>query len=495
MIVLLAAKVRFFDTTLRDGEQTPGVSLKPAQKLSIATMLAEIGIDTVEAGSAAASEGEREAIRLIAGAGLSAEVATFVRALKVDIDYAAECGVDCVHLVVPASDLHIRAKMRKTREQVCTMAWDAVEYAKERGLVVELSGEDASRADPAFLAHLFREGVERGADRLCFCDTVGLMTPEKTAGVIPGLLFAPLSIHCHDDLGFALANTFAALKAGASAAHVTVNGLGERAGNTPLEEVVMALEVLYGTKTGIRTERLYHLATEVSKMTGVPLPTNKAIVGEMAFTHESGIHAHGVLREASTYEPISPERVGRTRRILLGKHSGSASVRAALQELGYVCDEVQLAEIVARVKSLGDEGRRITDADLMAIADSVLNLVREPTIRLRQVTVVSGSNVVPTASVTVTVRGEEVTCAATGNGPVDAAVEALRRSIAGIGEIRLEDYRVDAISGGTDALVDVTVCLSRDGRVLTSRGARTDIIMGSVEAMVAGMNRLLEEQR
>jgi D-citramalate synthase len=495
VIVLLTAKCRFFDTTLRDGEQTPGVSLKPSQKLSIATMLAEIGVDTVEAGSAAASEGEREAIRLIAGAGLSAEVATFVRALKVDIDYAAECGVNCVHLVVPASDLHIRAKMRKTREEVCTMAWDAVEYAKERGLVVELSGEDASRADPAFLAHLFRGGVERGADRLCFCDTVGLMTPERTAEVVPGLLFAPLSIHCHDDLGFALANTFAALKAGASAAHVTVNGLGERAGNTPLEEVVMALEVLYGTKTGIRTERLYHLATEVSKMTGVPLPTNKAIVGEMAFTHESGIHAHGVLREASTYEPIIPERVGRTRRILLGKHSGSASVRAALQELGYACDEVQLAEIVARVKSLGDEGRRITDADLMAIADSVLNLVREPTIRLKQVTVVSGSNVVPTASVTVTVRGEEVTCAATGNGPVDATVEALRRSIAGIGEIRLEDYRVDAISGGTDALVDVTVCLSRDGRVLTSRGARTDIIMGSVEAMVAGMNRLLEEQR
>lgn len=495
MIALFVDKIRFFDTTLRDGEQTPGVSLKPAQKLSIATMLSEIGVDTIEAGSAAASEGEREAIKSIVDAGLNAEIATFVRALQVDIDYAAECGVDCVNLVVPASDLHIRAKMRKTREEICEMAWSAVEYAKERGLLVELSGEDASRADPAFLAYLFREGVERGADRLCFCDTVGLMTPERVAETIPDLLFAPLSIHCHDDLGFALANTVAALKAGASAAHVTVNGLGERAGNTPLEELTMALKVLYGKETAIRTEGLYRLATAVSKMTGVSLPTNKAIVGEMAFTHESGIHAHGVLRAASTYEPISPESVGRTRRFFLGKHSGSASVGAALQELGYTCDKTHLAEIVARVKSLGDEGRRITDADLMAIADSVLHLVHKPVIRLRQVTVVSGSNVVPTASVTVTVNGKEVTCAATGNGPVDAAIEALRRSVEGIGEIRLKDYRVDAISGGTDALVDVTVSLSKDGRVLTSRGARTDIIMGSVEAMVSGMNRLLEEQR
>jgi D-citramalate synthase len=494
VIALFVDKIRFFDTTLRDGEQTPGVSLKPSQKVEIATMLADLGVSTIEAGSAAASEGEREALRLIAGAGLSAEIATFVRALPLDIYYAADCGADCVHLVVPVSDLHIGAKLRKSREQVCEMAWNAVEYAKERGLVVELSGEDASRADPDYLAGLFRGGVERGAARLCFCDTVGILTPERVAAVIPRLLFAPLSIHCHDDLGMAMTNTLAALKAGASAAHVTVNGLGERAGNTPIEELVMALEVLYGVQTGIRTDGLYHVATAVSKMTGVPLPLNKAIVGEMAFTHESGIHAHGVLRNASTYEPIRPEQVGRTRRILLGKHSGTASVQAALHELGYVCDEGQIAEIVARVKAIGDEGRRVTDADLMAVADSVLDLVREPVITLKQVTVVSGSNVIPTASVTLTVNGGEVTCAATGNGPVDAAIEALRRAVAGAGDIRLEDYQVDAITGGTDALVDVTVCLSKDGRMLTSRGARTDIIMGSVEAMVSGMNRLLEER-
>ncbi len=399
-----------------------------------------------------------------------------------------------MHLVVPVSDLHIEKKMRRTREEVCRMAFAAVEHAKSRGLIVELSGEDASRADPAFVRAIYAGGLERGADRLCFCDTVGLLTPERVAEVIPGLCLAPLSIHCHDDLGMAMANTIAALKAGATCAHVTVNGLGERAGNTPLEELVMALEILYGCRTGIRTQDLYHLATVVSRLTDVPLPTNKAIVGEMAFTHESGIHAHGVLREPSTYEPVPPERIGRKRRILLGKHSGSASVEAALAELHYTTDDVQLKEILRRVKDLGDKGMRITDTDLMAIADAVMAIECRPVLKMKQFTVVSGSNVIPTASVTLVVRDEEVTGASTGTGPVDAAMEALRKSVAAVGDIRLEEYHVDAIHGGTDALVDVTVRLSKDGKIITSRGARTDIIMASVEAVIAGMNRLLREE-
>ena len=324
MNVLFVENLRFLDTTLRDGEQTPGVSLNPDQKFEIATRLSDIGVDVIEAGSAAASDGEREAIRRIADAGLAAEISTFVRALRLDIDYAADCNADAIHLVVPVSDLHIAKKMRKTREEVVTMAMDAVEYAKGRGLIVELSGEDASRADQVFLHSVFADGVEHGADRLCFCDTVGLLTPEKVAEFIPPLAqIAPLSIHCHDDLGFAMTNTMAALKAGASCTHVTVNGLGERAGNTPLEEVVMALEVLYGYPTRIKKEHLYPLSSLVSRHTGVPLAVNKAIVGEMAFTHESGIHAHGVIREPSTYESVRPEQVGRKRRIVLGKHSVS----------------------------------------------------------------------------------------------------------------------------------------------------------------------------
>jgi D-citramalate synthase len=445
-------------------------------------------------GSAAASEGERDALRLISDAGLKSEICTYVRAVDQDIDYAADYGADSVHLVIPVSDLHIRKKMRKTREQICEMAFSAVSYARERGLIVELSGEDASRADPAFIREIYQGGIDRGANRLCFCDTVGLMTPERAAEIIPGLCLAPLSIHCHDDLGVAMANTLAALKAGASAAHVTVNGLGERAGNTPLEELVMALEVLYQYPTGIRTEELYPLSTLVSRLTDVPLPTNKAVVGEMAFTHESGIHAHGVLREPSTYEPVRPEMIGRKRRILLGKHSGSAAVEAALHEMNYHPEEVQLKEILKRIKILGDQGKRITDADLMAIAEAVMAIECKPLLKVRQFTVVSGSNVIPTASVTMVVKGEEITGAATGTGPVDAAMEALRKSVAAVADIRLEEYHVDAIRGGTDAMVDVTVQLSKDGKIITSRGARTDIIMASVEAVIAGMNRLLREE-
>lgn len=493
MIVLFAEKIRFFDTTLRDGEQTPGVSLSPEKKLKIATKLADIGVDVIEVGSAAASDGERQAIRIISNERLGSEICTYVRAVKQDIDYAADYGADSVHLVIPVSDLHIEKKLRKTRDDICKMALEAVEYAKGRGLIVELSGEDASRADQEFVHKIFSDGVAVGADRLCFCDTVGFLIPERTREIMPRLCLAPLSIHCHDDFGFALANTIAALQSGASCAHTTINGLGERAGNTPFEELVMNLETLYHIHTGIKTDEIYSLATLVSRLTGVPLPTNKAVVGEMAFTHESGIHAHGVLREASTYEPIKPEKVGRKRRIVLGKHSGSASVAAALIEKDYHPNDVQLKEIVKRIKELGDEGKRVTDADLLAIAEVVLGLESEPLLALRQFTVVSGSNVTPTASVTLQVKGEEVTGASTGAGPVDAAIEALRKSVADVADIRLLEYHVDAISGGTDALVDVMVKLSKDDKVITSRGARTDIIMASVEAVIAGMNRLLRE--
>jgi D-citramalate synthase len=493
--VLFVKNLRFLDTTLRDGEQTPGVSLNPEKKFEIANKLADIGIDVIEVGSAAASEGERDSIRLISDAGLSAEICTYVRALQQDIDFAADYGADSVHLVVPVSDLHIIKKMRKTREQVAKMAYDAVEYAKSRGLIVELSGEDASRADQTFLQEIFFEGVSRGADRLCFCDTVGLLTPEKVAVFIPPIAkIAPLSIHCHDDLGFGVTNTMAALKCGASCAHVTVNGLGERAGNTPLEEIVMALEILYEYPTRIKKEELYQLATLVSRLTGVPLPVNKAVVGEMAFTHESGIHAHGVMKDPSTYEPIKPETIGRKRRIVLGKHSGSASIESALNEMSYKADENQIKEIVKRIKELGDAGKRVTDTDLMAIADAVLAIDYKPIIKMRQFTAISGSNMIPTASVTLVVDGQEMTGAATGDGPVDAAMEVLRKCVADVADIRLEEYHVDAIQGGTDALVDVTVRLSKDGKIITSHGARTDIIMASVEAMIAGMNRLLREE-
>ncbi|MEI7827168.1 MAG: (R)-citramalate synthase [Euryarchaeota archaeon] len=484
--------IKFLDTTLRDGEQTPGVSLTAEKKLWIAKALDKLGVDVIEAGSAVTSEGERAAIKGVAHEGLRAEICSYARALKGDIDYCLECDVNSVHLVVPVSDLHIEKKLRKDRETVLRMAVDTTSYAIDHGLIVELSAEDASRADADFLREFYRQGVAAGAQRLCYCDTVGVLVPERAAAQFTEIAhIAPMSVHCHDDFGLATANSVAALKAGATQVHVTVNGLGERAGNASLEELVMTLESLYGYKTRLNTTELYLVSRLVSRLTGVPVAQNKPIVGENAFTHESGIHTHGLLADTRTYEPITPEMVGRERRIVLGKHAGSASVHLALKELGLDANDEQLGDILKRIKELGDKGKRVTDADLQAIADAVLEINREARIKLQELTVVSGNVVTPTSSIKLSVDNQEVVEAGTGLGPVDAAINALRKAIGKLADITLEEYHVDAITGGTDALVEVWVKLSRDGHVITARGARADIIMASVEAVVEGVNRLL----
>jgi D-citramalate synthase len=270
-----------------------------------------------------------------------------------------------------------------------------------------------------------------------------------------------------------------------------VNGLGERAGNASLEELVMTLESLYNYKTRLKTTELYLVSRLVSRLTGVPVAQNKPIVGENAFTHESGIHTHGLLADTRTYEPITPEMVGRERRIVLGKHAGRASVQLALKELSLDASDEQLGDILKRIKELGDKGKRVTDADLQAIADAVLEINREARIKLQELTVVSGNVVTPTSSIKLSVDNQEVVEAGIGLGPVDAAINALRKAIGKLADITLEEYHVDAITGGTDALVEVWVKLSRDGHVITARGARADIIMASVEAVVEGVNRLL----
>ena len=468
------------------------MSLTAEKKLWIAKALDKLGVDVIEAGSAVTSEGERTAIKAVAHEGLRPEICSFARALRGDIDYCLECDVDSVHLVVPVSDLHIEKKLRKDRNAVLRMAVDTTEYAADHGLTVELSAEDASRADGDFLREFYRQGVAAGAKRLCYCDTVGVLIPDRTAEQLADLAaMAPLSIHCHDDFGLATANSIAALGAGATQVHVTVNGLGERAGNASLEELVMTLESLYGYTTRINTTDLYPISRLVSRLTGVSVAQNKPIVGENAFTHESGIHTHGLLADTRTYEPITPEMVGRERRIVLGKHAGSASVRLALQELGLDADDAHLSDILKRIKELGDKGKRVTDADLQAIADTVLEINREARIKLQELTVVSGNIVTPTSSIKLSVDGQDVVEAGIGLGPVDAAINALRKAIGKLADITLEDYHVDAITGGTDALVEVWVKLSRDGHVITARGARADIIIASVEAVVEGVNRLL----
>lgn len=489
--------LKILDTTLRDGEQTPGVSLTLENKLLIARKLDTIGVDIIEAGSAITSEGERNSIRKIAKEGLNAEICSYCRIKKEDIDGALSCDVDSIHLVVPVSDLHIQQKLKKDRETVRQMAVDMTEYAKSHGLIVELSGEDASRADMDYLKSVYNAGIDAGADRLCLCDTVGILTPERSYDIFKELstLRAPISVHCHNDFGMGTANTMAALRAGAKQAHVTINGIGERAGNTSLEEIVMVLESLYKYETRFDTTGLYSLSRLVSRLSGVPVAPNKAIVGGNAFTHEAGIHVHGLLANTATYEPITPELVGRERRIVLGKHAGRSSVVLALKELDLGVSEEQIDDIVARIKELGDKGKRVTDADLQAIAETVLGVYQEATVKLEELTVVAGNTVMPTASIRLKVNGEDVVEAGVGTGPVDAAISALKKGISGIADIQLDEYHVDAITGGTDALVEVWVKLSKGGKSITARGARTDIIMASVEAVLEGINRLIQQDK
>jgi D-citramalate synthase len=463
----------------------------------IARKIDSLNVDILEAGSAITSEGERASIKEIAAAGLNAEICSYCRIKKEDIDAALLCDVDSIHLVVPVSDLHIQQKLKKDRDSVRELAAQMTEYAKSHGLIVELSGEDASRADLEYLKSVYNAGIDAGADRLCFCDTVGILLPENTYEIFRDLscLRAPVSIHCHNDFGMATANTVSALRAGANEAHVTINGIGERAGNTSLEEVVMVLYSLYKHKTAIDIKGLYTTSRLVSRLSGIPVAPNKSIVGGNAFTHEAGIHVHGLLANTATYEPITPELVGRERNIVLGKHAGRSSVVLALKELGLVATEKQIDDIVIRMKELGDKGKRVTDADLQTIAETVLGIYQEAKIKLEELTVVAGNTVMPTASVRLKVNGNHVVEAGVGTGPVDAAINALKKALSGVADIHLDEYHVDAITGGTDALVEVWVKLSKGGKTITARGARTDIIMASVEAVLEGINRLIQQEK
>jgi D-citramalate synthase len=493
-----APRIRVLDTTLRDGEQMPGLALSPDQKLEIALALDELGVDIIEAGSAIVSEGEREALRKVVKQGLKAEICSFSRGVKEDIEAALRCEVDSVHLVLPTSDIHLKYKLRKSRSQVKEMAREACRYALDHGLTVELSAEDGTRTDPQFLREFFSVGEEEGVQRLCVCDTVGIMTPERIQELFSNLakgLNLPLSVHCHDDFGMATANTVGAVKGGAREVHVTVNGLGERAGNASLEEVVMALHYFHGFKTGIKFRRLYRTSRLVERLTGIPVPPNKAIVGDNAFSHESGIHTHGVLRFPGTYEPLSPELVGQRRRFLFGKHVGAAAIRSELKRLGIKASEKQVREIFSQVKALGDKGKTVTDAEWRAIVDSVMGRSFEEIVKLQELTVVSGNRITPTASVRLQVEGKEFLNSGVGVGPVDAAINAIRKVVEEMSNVRLQEYHVDAISGGTNAVVSVVVKLTDGRRIITARGTSSDIIMASVQAMLAGVNRFLWDRR
>ncbi len=494
-------EVRVFDTTLRDGEQTPGVSLTPEEKLTIARQLDRLGVDVIEAGTPVSSKGELEAVRLIAKGGLKAEVCALARLTRQDIDAVIECDVNSIHLFIATSDIHLQHKLRMSREEVLQKALESLDYTKAHGFTVEFSAEDATRTELTYLKHFYKTVVDAGADRINVPDTVGIMTPRKMYDFIAELktvVDKPISVHCHNDFGMAVANSLASLEAGASQVHVTVNGLGERAGNAALEEVVTGVHLIYGGKTHVNTPLIYETSQLVSRLTGIRVQPNKAVVGENAFAHESGIHTHGVVRHPLTYEPIPPELVGRKRRLVAGKHAGSHGIRAELEEMGLSLTDHELKEAVARVKELGDKGKLVTDADLLAIARAITGEVagEEKVLELSDLAVVTGTRVIPTASVKIVVGGKEYVSAETGVGPVDAAIKAIQKVMGSIVEASLREYRLEAITGGSNALAEVTVKVEdKDGNLVSARAAREDIVMASVEAMVSGINKLLLKRR
>lgn len=485
--------IKVLDTTLRDGEQTPGVSLTPLEKLRIATKLDEIGVDFIEAGSAITSEGERESIKEVTKQGFNAEILSFSRPLTVDIDYCLECDVDAVNLVVPTSELHIFDKLKTTKDHLIEMSNSAVDYCKDHGLTVELSAEDASRSDVDFLKDVYVNAIDHGVDRVCVCDTVGILTPDSSFELFSKLndIEVPVACHCHNDFGLAVANTLSALKGGATEIHTTINGIGERAGNTSFEECVVSIERLFPEfSTNIKMQEIYSISKLVARLTGVYIQPNKAIVGENAFAHESGIHSDGIIKNSATYEPMTPELVGRKRRFVLGKHMGTHGLDNRLKELGVSVNKTQLQQICDNVKVLAEKGKTVTDVDLQAIADNVLDINQEDRIILNEVTIVSGNKVMPTASVKLTVDGEEILNAGVGIGPVDAAINAVN-SIDIFDDIDFIEYHVDAITGGTDALIDVIIKLQKGDKMISARATEPDIINASVKSYISGVNRLL----
>ena len=487
--------IKVLDTTLRDGEQTPGVSLTSNEKLRIASKLDEIGIDFIEAGSAITSFGERDSIREISSQGFDAEILSFSRPLIKDIDYCLDCDVDGVNLVVPTSDLHISDKLKITRDDLVGMSNSSVEYCKDHGLIVELSAEDASRSDVDFLRKVFFNAVNCGVDRLCVCDTVGILTPDSSFDLFDSLsdMSVPISCHCHNDFGLAVANTLYALKGGACEFHSTINGIGERAGNASFEECVVGIDRLFSEfSTNVSIREIYNLSKLVARLTGVYIQPNKAIVGENAFAHESGIHSDGIIKNSATYEPMTPELVGRSRRFVIGKHVGTHGLDSRLKELGLNVSEVQLNQICDNIKDLADKGKTVSDVDLQAIAENVLDINHEDRIKLEDVTIVSGNKVMPTASVKLNIDGEEILNAGIGIGPVDAAINAIK-TIDIFDDVDFIEYHVDAITGGTDALIDVIIKLQKGDRILSARGTEPDIIDASVKAYISGVNRLLNE--
>jgi len=498
-----ARRIQIFDTTLRDGEQTPGVNLQPEEKVEIALALAKLQVDIIEAGFPVASPGDFDAVSQIASRVKGPVIAALARADEKDIATAYKAiklaERPRIHTFIAASDIHLEHKLKMTRSQLLEQTEQAVRYARSLTPDVEFSAEDASRADWDFLCQVFTRAIAAGAGVINVPDTVGYTTPMEYGALIkyirehvPNINDTIISVHCHDDLGMAVANTLAAVVAGASQVECAINGLGERAGNAALEEVVMALNTrreCYQACTNINTKQLYRTSRLVSTLTGIAVPPNKAIIGDNAFAHESGIHQHGVLNNPLTYEIISPETVGVSRNaIVLGKHSGRHAFEERLKHLGYEIDASTINNLFVQFKDLADRKKMVFDRDIEALVAEKA-AVRPEWYTLIYHHVASGNKTLATASVQLKTSAGICEAASCGDGPVDAAFKAIEQAVGFA--VGLHDYQLKAVTAGEDALGEATAWIERDGRTFSGRGLSTDVIEASAKAYVNAINKML----
>ena len=486
-------RVTVFDTTLRDGEQTPGVSFTREEKISIAHQLSEIGVHAIEAGFPASSADEKEFVKEIASEGLESVICGLARATQSDIEICADCGVDMIHVFIPTSEVQRVHTIKKTHNEVVAITESIVRFARDHADQVMFSAMDATRTGVNELIEVYRTAVDAGATVINVPDTVGVASPSSMRNLVSALsdaIACPIDVHCHNDFGMAVANTVSAVEGGASQVQVTVNGIGERAGNADIAQTVMALESIYNIRTGIITERLVETSRMVSRFSGISVGPTHPVVGDNAFAHESGIHSQGVLAEASTFEPgiMTPEMVGHRRRLRLGKHVGRHAVARMLSDAHIIAKESELDEIVARVKEISNRGRKVTENDLFEIAETIIGESGiEKNVVLNDITVINGNHVMATATVRATVGGKEATCCRIGNGPVDAAMKA----VVGIvpEELTLKEFSISAISGGSDAIGHVSIAVEDSkGRVYDAGASSDDIVLASAEAMVNALN-------
>ena len=494
--------VMIFDTTLRDGEQSPGASLSVVEKVEIAHQLARLQVDVIEAGFPVSSPAQFEAVQRIAEEVEGPVMAGLARAVEKDITTAFEAVRPAkkrrIHTFIATSPIHMQRKLNKPPEEVVKMAVRAVEQAKSLCDDVEFSPEDAGRSDWGFLVEILTAVVEAGATTLNIPDTVGYMLPEEYGRMfahliknVPGSDKVVYSTHCHNDLGLAVANSISGVANGARQVECTINGLGERAGNASLEEVVMAMRTrkdALGLTTGIRTTEIMRASRMVARQTGLPVQANKAIVGVNAFAHESGIHQDGVLKDRQTYEIMTPESVGlESNRMVLGRHSGRHGFKVRLEQLGYKLEKNALEQAYERFLAVADKKKEVFDEDLAAIVGDEFRDV--PVVyKLDYMHCVSGNKVLPSATVRIIVNGEPVQESAWGDGPVDAVYHAITK-VAGQ-DVTLENYSIRAVTGGTDAIGEVTIRLRKNGISVVGRGATTDVIEASAKAYIDALNRL-----